>query len=356
MKTNTTRTSKKWIAILLTVSCLLLTICSCSPSESGNNSDPVDESPDPGSGIETETYKIGVCSPNNGVPFFSRLIAGMEDKAAELGGKYVLDIVDANDDTNTQINQVETFIAQEVDFIVMMPTQVEALIPVAQECNAAGIPFITINRTLTAGDIADTGVDMITYVGADDYLGGQRLGELVEEMTGGEGNICFIQGTLGASFSELRQDGCEDYLAEHCPNVKIIDYQCSNQDQNTAMSIVDNWLVRYGPGEIDGIVGTSTWDAHGAADAEHQHGPRRHILDDARRAVARRRRALHRALQAGIDKLQRQNARDHHRQKAVFRLCEIVKQAEQIDIKRRAQMKAHIALLPDGRAHALCGV
>lgn len=214
-----------------------------------------------------KVYKVGVCSPNNGVPFFSRLIAGLEDKADELGGKYVLDIVDANDDTNTQINQVETFIASGVDFIIMMPTQVEALIPVAQECNEAGIPFITINRTLTTGSIKDANVDMVTYVGADDYDGGLKQGELVEKMLGGKGNICLIQGTIGASFSELRQAGIEDYLKEHCPDIKILDYQCSNQDQNTAMTITDNWLTKYAPGEVDGFVVVSTYDGLGVADA-----------------------------------------------------------------------------------------
>jgi ABC-type sugar transport system substrate-binding protein len=244
---------KKLIATLLVMSCLLTIACS------KNDSPPAD--------TEETVYKIGVCSPNNGVPFFSRLIAGLQDKAAEFGGKYVLDIVDANDDTNTQINQVETFIAAGVDFIIMMPTQVEALIPVAKECNEAGIPFITINRTLTTGDIADTGVDMITYVGADDYTGGLKIGELVEQMTGGKGNILFMQATLGASFSELRQAGCTDYLTENCPDVKILDFQCSNQDLNTAMSITDNWLAKYGPGEIDGIVVISSYDGIGVADA-----------------------------------------------------------------------------------------
>ena len=57
-------------------------------------------------------------TPNNAVPFFARLNAGMEETAEKYN--ITLKIQDANDDTNTQVNQVETFIQQGVDMIIMM--------------------------------------------------------------------------------------------------------------------------------------------------------------------------------------------------------------------------------------------
>lgn len=217
-------------------------------------------------------FRIGVCTPNNKVPFFSRLTLGLQDQAAKFGD-IALDIQDANDDTNTQINQVETFIAQNVDLIIMMPTQLEALIPVAKECNAAGIPFMTVNRLLTAKDSAkEVGVDMVTYVGADDYQGGRKQGELVKELLGDSGNIVLIQGTLGASFAVLRQQGLVDFLAENAPGIKVVDMQASGQDPNKAIAIMQNFMQSYGPGKIHAFVAQDVYSLISAADAVYEAG------------------------------------------------------------------------------------
>ena len=73
------------------------------------------------------SFLIGVASPNNKVPYFSKLVEGMTDLEGELNVK--LDVQDAQDDANTQINQIQTFIAEGCDLIIMMPVQMESLIP-----------------------------------------------------------------------------------------------------------------------------------------------------------------------------------------------------------------------------------
>lgn len=214
---------------------------------------------------ETEGWTIGVATPNNAVPFFARLNAGMEDTA----GKYniTLKIQDANDDTNTQVNQVETFIQQGVDMIMLMPTQLDSLVPSAKQINQADIPFMTVNRMLTAGSAEDVGVDMITYVGADDYSGGQKQGELLAQMLGDSGKVVLIQGTLGSSMCTQRQAGLEDYLAENAPGIEIIDMQASNQDQTQSITVMQNFLTKYSEGQIDAVVAQDPYSAIGACDA-----------------------------------------------------------------------------------------
>lgn len=59
---------------------------------------------------EGDSFLIGVASPNNKVPYFSKLVEGMTDLQEELNVE--LDVQDAQDDTNTQINQIQTFIAE----------------------------------------------------------------------------------------------------------------------------------------------------------------------------------------------------------------------------------------------------
>ena len=214
---------------------------------------------------EGDSFLIGVASPNNKVPYFSKLVEGMTDLQEELNVE--LDVQDAQDDTNTQINQIQTFIAEGCDLIIMMPVQLESLIPIAMECNEAEIPIMTVDRKLSASDPKDRGVDLITHVGCDDVEGGRKQGELVHQLLGDEGSIALIQGTLGASSQVLRQQGLEEYLSENAPGIEIVAAQNSDQDQSQAITVTQNFLTRFAKGEIDAIVAQDPYSALGAVDA-----------------------------------------------------------------------------------------
>jgi len=262
---------KKLIALLLSIAMLVLVFAGCTASKDQAAKDndtaaaPADASAEPADS-SAAGWKIGVCTPNNAVPFFARLDAGIEDAAKELN--CTIEIQDANDDTATQINQVQTFIAQKVDLIILMPTQLESLIPVCKEANEAGIPIMTVNRQLTAEASAkDVGVDLITYVGADDYEGGQKQGELLMELIGDSGKVLLMQGTLGASSCVYRQQGLEDYLAENAPNIEIVAMQPSDQDQSQAQTVMDNWLTMYAEGEIDAVITQDPYSSIGCIDS-----------------------------------------------------------------------------------------
>lgn len=271
---------KKIVVFLLTITMLLSVFAGCASKTTTDTSSETTATPTEADTMEssekstdatsepakTSGWKIGVCTPNNAVPFFARLDAGLEDAAAEYG--CTVEIQDANDDTATQINQVQTFIAQGVDLIILMPTQLESLIPVCKEANEVGIPIMTVNRQLTAEASADAvGVDLITYVGADDYEGGKKQGELLVKLIGTSGNVLLMQGTLGASSCVYRQKGLEDYLAENAPDINIVAMQPSNQEQAQAQTVMDNWLTMYGEGEIDAIVTQDPYSSIGCVDA-----------------------------------------------------------------------------------------
>ena len=258
---------KRILAMVLSTALVAGTLLGC--GSSGDSSAQTDENAGSAKTEDTESdeegWTVGVATPNNAVPFFARLNAGMEETAEKYN--ITLKIQDANDDTNTQVNQVETFIQQGVDMIIMMPTQLESLIPAAKKVNDAGIPFMTVNRMLRAESAKDVGGDMITYVGADDYSGGQKQGELLAQLLGDSGKVVLIQGTLGTSMCTQRQAGLEDYLAENAPGIEIVDMQASNQDQTQAITVMQNFLTKYAEGEIDAVVAQDPYSAIGACDA-----------------------------------------------------------------------------------------
>ena len=263
---------KKLLIVFLGIALLVCSFAGCSSNDVENsNVSNATVNVNSSSSAETNTdsaknWTIGVCTPNNAVPFFSRLSAGIEEAAADLNCE--VEIQDAADDTATQINQVQTFIAQGVDLIILMPTQLESLIPACQEANKAGIPIMTVNRQLTAeASASDVGVDLVCYVGCDDYEGGMKQGELLVNLIGDSGKILLMQGTLGASSCVYRQSGLEDYLAENAPDIEIVAMQPSDQDQAKAQSVMDNWITMYAEGEIDAIVTQDPYSSIGCVDS-----------------------------------------------------------------------------------------
>lgn len=262
------RTMKKGVLsfLLSTMSVCMLSACTASNAKNDTTAS-VDMTLETEVSNESESSKIhrvGVCMPDNKVPFFSRMQEGMENASKDLGLEFVF--VDADNDTNTQMGQVSTFITQDVDMIIILATQLDALVPSAKEVNEANIPLMTVNRRLCSGTFEEAGVDCITYVGADDYEAGQKQAQLLVDLLGDSGNVVLLQSNLGASMQILRQQGLEDYLAQNAPGIKIVDYQTSNQDQAVAMTVTENWLTRYAPGEIDAIVCQDPYPAIGVAD------------------------------------------------------------------------------------------
>lgn len=203
--------------------------------------------------------EIGVVVADFSRDFQARIMVGMQQTAAQFPNVR-LDIQDGKSDPAVQTNAIETFIAQGKDLIIFTPAYVDALVPIAQKCNAAGIPLIIVNRALGEG------AEFLTYVGSDDYIAGRKQGEMVRDMLGEKGNIVLLQGTLGSAPQIMREKGLVDYLAENAPGIKIIAKQNNDWDVAKTITIMQNFLTRYPKGQIDGVVVQGPYDSIAAAE------------------------------------------------------------------------------------------
>ena len=194
----------------------------------------------------TYKYRIGVTLASYKFPFFIRMKESIE-KTADLY-QFRVDIVDADLNPSKQANQIETFITQKKDLIIVVATHQNAIVPAVIKCNDAGIPVITIDRQLGEG------ASVLAHVGQDDIVGGWEQGELVNELLEGKGNIILCQGNLGASSQTLRQMGLEKYLNEKAPNIKLIAMLSCDWDKNKTITAVQNALLKYPEGKVDAIV------------------------------------------------------------------------------------------------------
>lgn len=186
MKQSSKRISR--IVALGAAAALAATLTACAPAtESGGGND--------GGG---DTIAVGLAVPNQQSPFFVAIRESVEAEAKAEGVELVF--ADAKNDADAQVSQVQDFITQEVDAIIYIPAGATAATVPVREAKAAGIPVVTVDRNPddAPGD---------TFIATDSVASAKALGEWVVEQTGGEGNLGIIQGQLGTTPEEARDEG-----------------------------------------------------------------------------------------------------------------------------------------------------
>src|SRR5258706_5188575 len=99
--------------------------------------------PRPSTGGEKKEIVIGVSLLNLSNEFIVMLNKAMDEKARQLGVRLIVN--DAQRSAEKQVQQVESFVAQRVDAIILNPCEVEASSPAVEKALAAGIPVVNVN-------------------------------------------------------------------------------------------------------------------------------------------------------------------------------------------------------------------
>jgi ribose transport system substrate-binding protein len=201
--------------------------------------------------------RIGFMIWNTSVPFYSNLIKTANETAAANGIQ--LDIQSGNGDLATQISIVQQFLAQQVDMIMIAPSDPKGIVPVIRQANAANIPVMAVN---TSADTS-SGAKVVTYVGVDDFVFGQRQGDLIAKALDGKGKIAYILGKLGTSAQLAREAGLMDTLKKY-PDITILEKQAADWDNSKALAITQDYLSKYPQGSIDAIVDQGPEGVNGA--------------------------------------------------------------------------------------------
>src|SRR5690625_2342767 len=121
-----------------------------------------------------------------------------------------LRVAEGTNDVSVQISQVETFINEGVDAIVILPFDGAALTGVALEAMAAGIPVVNVDR-----EFSDPNAARVTILG-DNYGMGVSAGQYICERLGGQSDavIAEIAGIDSLPLTQERSQGFEDALSE----------------------------------------------------------------------------------------------------------------------------------------------
>ena len=229
---------------------LVLSACS-TPGSSGSAGASAD-----GSAAAGGELTIGVTFPILD-QFLQTVADGMEAKAEELGG-VTLNIVAAQEETDTQLGQVENFISQEVDAIIVIPVDTDAAGPMTAAAQEAGIPLVYVNRR--PSELPEG----VPYVGSDSLYAGTVEMEALAEQAGGEGNVVILIGDPANEAAVLRTQGCKDVVEEN-PGMTVTKEQSGNWYREEGLSIMENWIQSGDP--IDVVCANNDEMALGAIEA-----------------------------------------------------------------------------------------
>jgi inositol transport system substrate-binding protein len=189
----------------------------------------------PSSSVGQKKTVIGVSLLNLSNEFIVLLNKAMDEKGRQLGVDLIVN--DAQRSAEKQVQQVESFIAQKVDAIILNPCEVEASSPAVEKALAAGIPVINVNSETRAAPTA--------FVGSRDEDSGRIAMEYIARRLNGAGNVVMMNGFMGQAGQIKRAQGAREVLAK-TPALKLIADQTAEWDRAKGMTLMENWIQSYG--------------------------------------------------------------------------------------------------------------
>ena len=195
---------------------------------------------------------LSVSTLNN--PFFVTLRDGAQSAADEAGAELI--VSDAQNDTAQQQDDIQNFITQQVNVILVNPVDSDAVVPAIEAANQANIPVIALDRGASGGELATT-------IASDNVQGGNLAGEELIRLVG-SGSVAQLEGTPGADPARDRGQGFQDAIDAQSA-VEVVASQSANFDRGEGLNVAEN-ILQANP-NIAGIFAQNDEMALGAVQA-----------------------------------------------------------------------------------------
>lgn len=277
----------KKIVSLLLVLAMALTLVACGGSKTPETQAPDNQAAAPAEtqaaapASDVTTYNVGVAIyqyNDNFMTLYRQEIEAYFKTLETDTVKYKISMVDGKNDMGEQTNQIETFITQGMDVIILNLVQTSSAEVLIDKIVAADIPLVLINREPLGdnGDESYAGIldnAEVCYVGADARQSGTFQGEIVAELENngdmnGNGKIDYvmIEGDPENIDAQYRTQYSIQALTDAGLEVNCLVDNVGNWDQTKGQEIAAAALAQYGD-EIDVIFCNNDAMALGAAAA-----------------------------------------------------------------------------------------
>lgn len=188
-------------------------------------------------------------------PFFVEVRDGAQ--AAAKTANIQLEVVDAQNDSATQANQLANAQTAGAKAMIINPVDSDAASASVSALTRANIPVVGVDRTVNDATLT-------SLVASDNVAGGKQAAAELAAALGNKGSIIVLQGVAGTSASRDRGAGFTEGMKAF-PGIRIVAQQTANFDRSAALDVTTN-LLQANPG-VTGVFAENDEMALGAVQA-----------------------------------------------------------------------------------------
>ncbi|MDQ7263290.1 ABC transporter substrate-binding protein [Paracoccus sp. PS-1] len=200
--------------------------------------------------LAQDKLKIGMTFQELNNPYFVSMQEALKEAAESLGADVV--VTDAGHDVAKQISDVEDMLQQNIDILLLNPTDSAGIEAAVHAAKAADVTVVAVDAN------ANGPVD--TFVGSKNRDAGYMSCKYLGDALGGQGEVAILDGIPVVPILQ-RVEGCKAALEEF-PEITLITTQNGRQDRSVALGVVEN-MIQSHP-NLAGIFSVNDGGAMGA--------------------------------------------------------------------------------------------
>lgn len=212
-----------------------------------------------GASAGEKKVRIGFTLKTVNNPFVISVKNGAAKAAAELGADIA--ITDSQMNSQKQMQDIESFIQQKMDVILIDAMDSQAILPTIDDAVEAGMKIVTEDVR-----IPDAGDKVLSHIGIDNRAAGVQLAKWLAAKlkAAGKKNVIIIAGIPGNEATDSRADGYREVLLNN-PDINVLDSKLAGDKREEGLAVMDDMLQRFS--KIDGVICSNDELALGAISA-----------------------------------------------------------------------------------------
>ena len=197
-------------------------------------------------------------------PFFIEMQRGAEEAAKALNVDLTVQAAERETDVDKQMQIIENLIQAKVQALAVTPSGSREVVPAIGKANQANIPVVVVDTRLDVKAAADAGVKTASFVGSDNYRGGQLIGEFLVKASGGQARVAILEGIAGHETGDSRVRGFKD-ATKDSPGIVVVASQTANWERDQGFNVFQNILQAHP--DLDTVFACNDMMALGAIEA-----------------------------------------------------------------------------------------
>ncbi|MDP9806453.1 ribose transport system substrate-binding protein [Trueperella bonasi] len=213
---------------------------------------------------------IAVVAKGYASPFWAAVQSGAFAAGEDLGVNVTFNGPDTESDVVRQVDQINLAHVMAPDAFVFSALDSSASVIALEQFVESGIPVVAFDSGVPGSDIP------ISTVATNNRAAAAAAAAHMIELTGGEGEVAILAQSSTSVTGTDRRDGFVDHLAEHAPDLKVVDIQYNDSDQAKAEQQASA-IIQAHP-NLSGIFATDDDGAVAAAQTARRVGADVHVI------------------------------------------------------------------------------